>query len=70
MKQKVILVCTECLSRNYTTNKNRSSDPERLELKKYCKKCWKTYNSQRKQNRGDRVNFKEWFSIKGIKLLK
>lgn len=41
MKQKVILVCTECLSRNYTTNKNSRVNPQRLELNKYCKKCGK-----------------------------
>ena len=39
MKQKVILVCSECLSRNYTITKNRRVNVERLELNKYCKKC-------------------------------
>lgn len=39
MKDKVILVCTECLSRNYTVTKNKRVNQERLELKKYCKKC-------------------------------
>ena len=38
MADKVILVCTECLSRNYTTQKNRNS-AERLELNKFCPKC-------------------------------
>lgn len=28
---------------------------------------WKTYNSQRNKIGGDRMKFKEWFSIKGIK---
>ncbi len=41
MKQKVTLICTECLSRNYTTYKNTKTNPERLELRKYCKKCEK-----------------------------
>ena len=41
MKQKVTLVCTECLSRNYTTHKNQKANPERLELNKFCKKCGK-----------------------------
>ncbi len=41
MKQKVILVCSECLSRNYTTNKNSRVNPQRLELNKYCKRCGK-----------------------------
>ena len=38
MKQKVILVCSECLSRNYTITKNKRVNVERLELNKYCKK--------------------------------
>ena len=41
MKQKVILVCSECLSRNYTITKNKRVNVERLELKKYCKFCKK-----------------------------
>ena len=36
---KVILTCTVCLSRNYTTVKNKLTQNQRLELKKYCKKC-------------------------------
>ena len=37
-KKKVILTCSECLSRNYSTTKNANTS-ERLELKKYCPKC-------------------------------
>ncbi|NLC97105.1 MAG: 50S ribosomal protein L33 [Erysipelotrichaceae bacterium] len=37
---KVILTCTECLSRNYNTTENKSSS-KRLELNKFCKKCGK-----------------------------
>ncbi|NJL93421.1 MAG: 50S ribosomal protein L33 [Anaerolineae bacterium] len=35
------LACTECASkpRNYTTEKNRKNDQQRLELMKYCPKC-------------------------------
>lgn len=40
-KNKVILTCTECLSRNYTTTRNKSQNLERLELMKFCKKCGK-----------------------------
>jgi len=36
---KVILVCTECLSRNYSVAKNKRVNTERLELNKFCKKC-------------------------------
>lgn len=41
MNKKVILACTECQNRNYTTNKNVSTNQERLEVKKYCKHCQK-----------------------------
>ncbi|MRX72561.1 50S ribosomal protein L33 [Bacillus lacus] len=39
MRKKVILACSVCGSRNYSTMKNVSSSLERLEIKKYCKKC-------------------------------
>ena len=32
MSDKVILTCTECLSRNYTTTKNKKTHNERIEL--------------------------------------
>ena len=41
MKEKVILVCSECLSRNYTMTKNKRLNVNRLELNKYCKRCGK-----------------------------
>lgn len=41
VSEKVILTCTECLSRNYTTTRNRKTRTERLELNKFCKKCGK-----------------------------
>ena len=39
MREKIILVCTECLSRNYNTTKNKTTQKERLELAKFCPKC-------------------------------
>lgn len=33
------LACTECRYRAYTTEKNKRSDPDRLELNKYCPRC-------------------------------
>jgi large subunit ribosomal protein L33 len=33
------LACPQCRSRNYTTSKNRRSDPDRTELRKYCPRC-------------------------------
>ena len=60
-KKKVILTCSVCLSRNYTTNTNKSNT-ERIELKKYCPKCNKhTLHKQTKQE----VNMK-WFNINAI----
>jgi len=36
---KVTLECTECKQRNYDTMKNKKNDPDRIELRKYCKFC-------------------------------
>lgn len=41
MRKKVILICTECLSRNYTTTVKSEGVTTRLELKKFCPKCGK-----------------------------
>ncbi|MDR0469450.1 MAG: 50S ribosomal protein L33 [Peptococcaceae bacterium] len=35
----IILACTDCKQRNYTSDKNKKSNPDRLELKKYCRFC-------------------------------
>lgn len=37
MREKVILICQDCLSRNYVTT-TKKGDP-RLEVKKYCPRC-------------------------------
>lgn len=39
MQEKIILTCSICLSRNYTTKKNKKTHTQRLELNKFCKKC-------------------------------
>lgn len=39
MRVNVTLACTTCKQRNYTTVKNKKNDPDRLEMKKYCKFC-------------------------------
>ena len=44
---KVTLACTECKQRNYDNMKNKKNTPDRIELKKYCRFCKKTYGSQR-----------------------
>ncbi len=39
MRIIITLACTECKERNYVTNKNKKNDPDRLELKKFCRRC-------------------------------
>ncbi|WP_461181519.1 50S ribosomal protein L33 [Virgibacillus kimchii] len=39
MSEKIVLACSICASRNYTTRKNRLANPERMEVKKFCKTC-------------------------------
>ncbi len=41
MRKKIILICSECLSRNYTTEKKVESSTSRLELRKFCPHCGK-----------------------------
>ena len=41
MRTLVTLACTECKRRNYTTDKNKSNNPDRMQLKKYCPWCKK-----------------------------
>ena len=35
----ITLECTECKNRNYSTEKNKREQKERMELKKYCPRC-------------------------------
>ena len=35
----ITLACTECRERNYTSSKNRTNDPGRIEIKKFCPRC-------------------------------
>ena len=39
MRVGIILACTECKHRNYASIKNKQNNPDRLEVKKYCKFC-------------------------------
>ena len=41
MRVTITLACTECKQRNYNTSKNKKSDPDRLEMSKYCRFCKK-----------------------------
>ncbi len=40
-REIIVLACTVCKRRNYVTQKNRKNDPDRLELRKYCRWCRK-----------------------------
>ena len=57
MTVKITLACTECKQRNYNTTKNKKNNPDRLEMKKYCRFCKKqtvhreTRQEGRKQGR-------------------
>jgi len=41
MREKITLACSECKQRNYDSKKNKKNDPDRIEMKKYCKFCKK-----------------------------
>jgi large subunit ribosomal protein L33 len=38
-RPKITLACSVCRERNYNTVKNRVNDRDRIELKKYCRRC-------------------------------
>lgn len=38
-ENKIILVCSECLSRNYSTSINKKNHTTRFEINKFCKRC-------------------------------
>ncbi|PYV40025.1 MAG: 50S ribosomal protein L33 [Acidobacteria bacterium] len=39
MREIITFECTQCKSRNYTSTKNKKGTTERLELKKFCRRC-------------------------------
>ncbi|MCS6817667.1 MAG: 50S ribosomal protein L33 [Blastocatellia bacterium] len=38
-REIVILQCSECKSRNYSTTKNKKKTTKRLEFRKFCRMC-------------------------------
>ena len=38
---KLALVCQVCKSQNYIISKNKLEHPEKLKLKKFCRRCRK-----------------------------
>ena len=42
MPREIIqLQCTDCKDNNYSTTKNRKTTPDRIEMRKFCRKCRK-----------------------------
>jgi len=41
VREIITLECQVCKRRNYTTNKEKRNNPDRLVIKKYCKWCKK-----------------------------
>ncbi len=41
MRDIIALACNDCKRRNYSTMKNKKNDPDRIELRKYCRFCRK-----------------------------
>ena len=41
MRVILLLQCTECKRRNYSTMKNKKNTPDKLEMSKYCRHCRK-----------------------------
>ena len=41
VRTTITFACTECKERNYTSQKNRRNDPNRLEINKFCPRCRK-----------------------------
>ncbi len=41
MREIITLACNDCRERNYSTVKNKKNDPDRLERRKYCRRCRK-----------------------------
>jgi large subunit ribosomal protein L33 len=40
-REIVTMQCGDCKERNYSTTKNRKTTTERLEFKKFCRRCRK-----------------------------
>ncbi len=50
MRVQFTLRCEECKDENYILTKNKTNQPERVEVKKYCKKCDKhTMHKEKKK---------------------
>jgi large subunit ribosomal protein L33 len=41
MREIITMACEACANRNYTAERNKKTQKEKLELKKYCAHCRK-----------------------------
>ncbi|MCC6758081.1 MAG: 50S ribosomal protein L33 [Candidatus Omnitrophica bacterium] len=41
MRENIQFECTECRRPNYSSTKDKKQNPDRIELKKYCRFCRK-----------------------------
>ena len=39
----ITMQCSECKERNYTTEKNKKNDPDRMELNKFCRQIGRAH---------------------------
>ncbi|WP_156645028.1 50S ribosomal protein L33 [Lentibacillus sp. JNUCC-1] len=39
MTKRIVLTCSVCSNRNYTTQKGKAAEGKRMEVRKYCKHC-------------------------------
>ncbi|UCF79051.1 MAG: 50S ribosomal protein L33 [Candidatus Eiseniibacteriota bacterium] len=39
MREQIIMACSKCKRRNYSSTKDKRKHPDRMELKKYCPFC-------------------------------
>ncbi|MEX1123647.1 MAG: 50S ribosomal protein L33 [Patescibacteria group bacterium] len=40
-REQITLECSECKERNYYTEKNKTNNPDRINLNKFCDRCKK-----------------------------
>ncbi len=40
-RQLLALICTVCKSQNYVTKRNKINTPEKLVMRKFCRRCHK-----------------------------
>lgn len=39
MRAKITLRCSECKEENYIGTRNKSTQPDRMKIKKFCARC-------------------------------